>query len=499
MNARIEQLVVRAGGSRQAGILAAGIGAAALVLALSWWATRPQWVPAVAGVPLENVSEMTKRLGDAKIRHRLDTSGQAVLVSTDDLARARVALARGGMPGSGRPGMELFDQPSWGMTDFTQRINYRRALEGELERTMRTMRGVEDAQVHLAIEESQSFRRPQNKAAASVVLRLTGGHRADAEVVQGIQYLVASSVGGLESDNVMVLDDAGRLLSAPNETGSLSALSFRQLTMRRDLEAHLEQKAEALVAQIVGHQNARVQVAAEINFDRVERTTESIDPDRQVIATEQTSEIVPGPQGGAGSRTAAATYDNPRQLETFSGAVGGLRRLTVAVLVNDLDLQDGTRRPYTDAELQKIRSLVESAVGYQADRGDQVAVIGMSFAPVAPLSGGIVVGDVPPRFVTPVGWVLALVAVFIIAFLFIRGRRGRTPAATAELAPASGAAQLQPAHAHATPLAAAPAATPALPSPPAQPTPRDRVVDMIQEQPDVAIRLIRSWLQESNA
>jgi flagellar M-ring protein FliF len=466
MNARIEQLVERAGGRRQAWILAAGVGAAALVLALSWWATRPQWVPAVAGVPLENVSELTKRLSDAKIRHRLDTSGQAVLVSTDDLARARVALARGGMPGSGRPGMELFDQPSWGMTDFTQRINYRRALEGELERTMRTMRGVEDAQVHLAIEESQSFRRPQNKAAASVVLRLSGGNRADAAVVQGIQYLVASSVGGLESDNVMVLDDGGRLLSAPNETGSLSSLSFRQLAMRRELEEHLEQKAEALVAQIVGYQNARVEVAAEINFDRVERTTESIDPDRQVIATEQSSEIVPGAEGGAGSRTAAATYDNSRHLETFSGAVGGLSRLTVAVLVNDMDLQDGSRRPYTDAELQKIRSLVESAVGYQAARGDQVSVIGMSFAPVVPLSGGVVVGEIPPRFVSPLGWLLALVAVFIVAYQFIRGRRNRSAGAHAELAPVAGAPALQPAPAYATAFETAPAAVPELPSPP---------------------------------
>jgi flagellar M-ring protein FliF len=494
MMQRIDGAIERAGGRRQAGILAIGVACVLLVLSLSWWATRPEWVTAASGLPLETVTDLSKRLNDAKIRYRLDGTGQALLVTTDDLARARVALAQGGL-GGGRPGMELFDQPSWGMTDFTQRINYRRALEGELERTVRKMRGIEEAQVHLAIEETQSFRRAQVSAEASVVLRLRSGQRPDAEVVQGIQHLVASSVGGLQSGNVMVLDDAGRLLSAPNEPGSMTALTYRQLGMRRELEAHLERKAEAIVAQVVGGQNARVEVSAEINFDRVERTTESIDPEGQVIATEQSSEIVPGEQGGAGSRTTSTTYDNPRLLETFSGAIGGLSRLTVAVLVNEVEQADGERRPYTDAELEKIRTLVQSAVGYQAARGDMVSVIGMSFAPVAPLAVTPIGWDVAPQeMIRPGIWLLGLLAVFVVALKLIRALR-----VTAAAAPA-GSARGEIAKPNATaapaPIAHEPAI--ALPPPgPRPPTPRDRVVEVIEEQPDVAARLVRSWLKEA--
>src|SRR5437773_5879137 len=144
----------RIGGPRRALVLLVGLGAAALIFGVSRWASEPTWVPAFTGVPLESVGQMTDKLDQAGVKYKLERGGADIMVAATDVAKARVALARGGMPNAGRPGLELFDQPSWGMTDFTQRINYRRALEGELERTIGKMSGIESAQVHLVLHEA---------------------------------------------------------------------------------------------------------------------------------------------------------------------------------------------------------------------------------------------------------------------------------------------------------------------------------------------------------
>ncbi|HEX7239787.1 MAG TPA: flagellar basal-body MS-ring/collar protein FliF, partial [Longimicrobiaceae bacterium] len=381
--APLEQLVERVGGPRRAALVAVGAVTVLLILGLSRWATRPAYVPVFTGLSLESVGELTKKLDESGIEYRLEGGGTELNVSTEDLARARVALAAGGgLPSEGRPGLELFDQPSWGMTDFTQRINYRRALEGELERTVGKMRGIESAQVHLAIQETSGFRAAERPAEASVVLKLRGGEDPSQAVVQGISHLVASSVDGLESDKVTVVDDSGRLLSTPDDAGSAAGLTSRQLAVQREVEGYLERRAEEIVAQIVGRGNTRVRVAAAVNFDRVERTVESVDPDRQVAASEQRAEIVPGAQGGAASTTTATTYENSRSLETFSGAIGNVRRLTVAVLVNDrpAEAAGGKPLPRTAEELGRIETLVRSAVGVDGARGDAVSVVSVPFA-----------------------------------------------------------------------------------------------------------------------
>src|SRR5918912_2929763 len=157
MTESLQPLLEKVGGARRAMIIAVGVGSVALIFGLSRWATAPEWVPAYTGVPLEMVGKMTDKLDQAGIKYRLERGGADVMVATGDLARARVVLAREGLPAAGRPGLELFDQPSWGMTDFTQRVNYRRALEGELERTISKMRGIESAQVHLVLHETDGF------------------------------------------------------------------------------------------------------------------------------------------------------------------------------------------------------------------------------------------------------------------------------------------------------------------------------------------------------
>src|SRR3982751_4300515 len=145
------------GGGRRVIVLVVGVAAAGLIFAVSQWAGAPTWVPAFTGVPIESVSQMTDKLDQASVKYKLERGGADIMVAVGDLAKARVALAKGGIPMAGRPGLELFDQPSWGMTDFTQRINYRRALEGELERTIKQMSGIESANVHLVMHETGGF------------------------------------------------------------------------------------------------------------------------------------------------------------------------------------------------------------------------------------------------------------------------------------------------------------------------------------------------------
>ena len=356
----------RIGGPRRALILLVGIVAAGLIFAVAQWASAPTWVPAYVGVPVESVNQFTDKLDQAGVKYRLERGGADIMVAANDLAKARVALAKGGIPNTGRPGLELFDQPSWGMTDFTQRINYRRALEGELERTIGKMRGVDAAQVHLVLHETDGFAAQDRPTEASVVLKLKSGGDADPDVVKGIAHLVASSVEGLTSERVTIVDDAGRLLSEAEEPSSAIGLTSRQLQMQRDVEDYLRAKAEKIVAEMVGPNNLRVQVSAAMSFDQVQRTTASVDPDKQAVTAEQKAEIVPGVQGGAGQNNTSTTYENTRSTESVIAAPGAVKRLTVAVLVADRAGPAGSKvapTPRTAEELKQIETMVRSAVG----------------------------------------------------------------------------------------------------------------------------------------
>ena len=542
-------VIDRVGGPRRALILLVGLVVAGLILLVSRWATAPTWVAAFPEVPVEQSGKMTDKLTEAGVAFRLENGGSRILGQDADLAKARVTLARdGGMPNAGRPGLELFDQPSWGMTDFTQRINYRRALEGELERTIGKMQGIERAQVHVAMSETQAFRRTDRPLEASVVLQLKSGDRPAADVVQGIQHLVAASVDGLDSDHVTVVDDAGRMLTLDAEGASLAGLTSRQLALQREVEGYLEKKASDIVGQIVGPKNARIQVSAVVNFDKIERTVEAVDPDKQAVSTEQRAEITPGAQGGAASTNVATSYETTKSVETFSGAIGNVKKLTVAVLVNDrLGAASGAGAkpvpvPRTPAELARIDTLVRNAVGLDAGRGDALSVVNVAF-------DGTGVGmepDAPPtvwtrvqEFQKPIAGGVALLALVVVGLVTMKMLRGDRKA------DAGGMPTLDPAYAAAVAAAAQRAGMPgmpaltgdpevdaanqalalaaggddtpaALPAGDARPTiliapsapqetvvlheltspVRDQVVALIEQRPEAATRVLRNWLRQ---
>jgi flagellar M-ring protein FliF len=541
----LQSLLDRVGGLRRVMIIGTGLAVAGLILLASRWATAPKYVPAFQNVPMENVAKITDALTQAAIPFKLERSGSDILVTDVDFAKARVLLAKGDLlPGDGassRPDFKLFDTQAWGRTEMEQKIAYRRALEGELEKTISGMSGMTRARVSLALNEAASFRQQQKPPTASVVLYAKSGKAPGADVVQGIQHLVASSVGGIEVNNVSVLESGGRLLTQP-EDGSAAGLSSRQMTVKQEIEKELEKKARDMVENIV--------VTANLNFDKVARTTQSVDPDKQAVSVEQTAEITPGTEGGAGSTQKATSYETTKAVETYEAAVGGIKSLSVAVLVNDRPAppivaapaapakNDSTKTdstkakkdstavatatvvgptPRTPEELAKIEALVRTAVGADSARGDKVTVINESFGglPVEPPTEKVTVWQTIEKFERPAVSVIGLVLAAVVGLVAVRSLRPPAPPmpALASIGGRVAGALPLPAGSAAGAAGTAPAAL--APPPPtgegavliAKSAPRfevqvgntvlrDQTVAVVEQSPDDAARLMRVWLRE---
>lgn len=470
-------------GGRRLALVGAAVAAIVAVALLGRWAATPAYVALYTDVDLADAGKMTDALGKGGVPFRLADGGTAVMVPAGEAARARVLLARDGLPGTGRPGLELFDRPTWGMTDFTQRVTYQRALEGELARTLGTMRGVERAQVHLLLPVSSPIRRLERPAGASVVLTLAPGSTLSPESVQGITFIVSNSVEQLSPDHVAVMDDAGRVLSAPSTGGPGGGLTSRQLEVQGALEARLVARVEDLIATVVGPGRARAEVAALMSFDQVDRTVETYDPDGQVIQSEQRSESGPAEAAdAAGAQTIISNqYQNSRRVERTEGAAGTVTRLTVSVLVDEAALRARASAPGPEV----LESMVRNAVGADSARGDRVAVLVVPFdtTSVVPLAETAAAPPAPEVSVIVERWsrpAVALVAVIALLVLLVQALRL---------------------------VAAAPAAVPAAEGPaPVAAARHEGLPDRLQERlapptldrPEAAARVLRAWLAENN-
>jgi flagellar M-ring protein FliF len=482
-----------------------GLAVIAVALALLWsasrWAAGPTYVTLYRELELSSVSSITESLTKAGVSYRLENGGSEVLVPVDEVARARVLLAKDGLPANGRPGMELFDKPTWGMTDFTQRITYRRALEGELARTIGTLRGVERAQVHLALPESSPLRKLDRPAEAAVVLTVRPGAVLSPEIVQGVAYIVSNSVEQLPPQNVAVMDDTGRLLSSPADNGSAPlGLSTRQLDLQRSVEKQMADKVDGLLGTVLGPGHTRVQVAATLNFEQVEKTVESYDPDGQVLSTEQRSETTGDAAGtGAGGNQTVISnaYSNSKKVERILGATGNVSRLTVAVLVDRKALgksaPGSTPAPgVSDSILASLNGAIRNAIGFDSTRGDRLTVTAIPFevdssvlaklpAEAPPRRDMLVVAE---RFSRPTVLLVGIVAALVLG---LRLLKAPPPAAGAR---AGGA------------FAAAGPGAPALPpEEPAILTASQQLRSRVQQEstnhPSTAAQVMRAWMAES--
>jgi flagellar M-ring protein FliF len=471
-------------GNRRFLLLAVMAGLLVTALVVGRWATAPEYVALYRGLDLPQAGDITAQLDKASVAYRLTEGGTRVDVKAADAAKARVLLAKEGLPSRGRPGMELFDKPTWGMTDFTQRITYRRALEGELARTISSFQGVERAQVHLALPESSPLRRMERPAEAAVVLTLKPNASLAPDLVRGIALLVSSSVEQLSSDHVAVIDDRGELLAATDEGGAPIGLTSKQLEMQRGVETHLAAKVTELLSAVVGAGKIKTQVSARLNFAQVDRTVEEYDPEKQVLSNEQSSE---GGDADSGTNPTIVnnSYLNSRRIEK---QVGNVTRLSVSVMVDAQGL--GTN---PEDMRQRLEQVARSAVGIDSTRGDQLTVVSVPFeaSPVPQLVGKADSIAAPSNlpvmietFGRPILGLLAVLAVFILGWRALK----QQPMTLGLPAPASAGGSFSQVD---------------IPMPAVAPTPqhiqlRNRIQADSLGAPETAVKVIRAWLSEDS-
>ena len=375
--------------------------------------STPQLKLLYSDLSTSDSAAVAAKLEESQIRYEVSPDGARVLVPDSEVGRARMLLAEAGLPSGGSMGYELFDKQSgFGTTNFIQNINQVRALEGELARTSGALGPVRQARVHLVLPQRELFSRENRPSSASVFLSLAAGARLEREQILSIQSLIASAVPNLKADTVSVIDSQGNLLARGGDQDT-SLMAMKAEEMRRAYETRMTQAVEDMIGRTVGYGRVRATVTADLNFDRITTNEELFDPESQVARStqtveEQNSEKESAPQdvtvqnnlpGIAGDlfNEPATSVDGSRIEETVNyeisktirnkvSEVGEVKRLSVAVLVDGTYTTDAdgnkTYQPRTDQELEQIKQLVRSAIGYDESRGDSLDVVNMQFADV---------------------------------------------------------------------------------------------------------------------
>lgn len=334
---------------------------------------------------LEEASQITQQLQSGNYKYKLENEGRTILVDSKQLYEIRMALAREGLPRKRGIGYELFDKTNFGMTDYVQKLNARRALEGELQRTIEGLDEVKAARVHIVIPENTIFLEQQKDSKASVVIRCLPGRQLDKRQIRGIAHLVSSSVDGLEPQNISIVDYEGKLLSNPFGQDETAFASSRNMELQQNVERYLERKANQMLSSVFGHSKAFVKVSADLDFDKVEKTIENYDPEKRVIRSEERSEDTKknAPDGDQSSERSLTNYEIDKTVQHVVQEVGNVKRLTVSVAVDGkYETGEDGKKVFVKRsveELQNVEDLVKNAVGYDLARGDQIAVSALQF------------------------------------------------------------------------------------------------------------------------
>lgn len=342
------------------------------------------------------------------IPYQLKNGGKNIWIGVDKIYDTRIDLAANGLPSGGDVGFEIFDKQSFALTDYVQKVNHTRALQGELARTITSLEPVESTRVHLAIPEKRLFKNQQKNPTASVIVSLTHGRQLDPDQVQGILHLVAGSITGLLPENVKVIDSNGVVLDESDKPDNENLLSVDMLAFQQDVEYRLQMRAQDLLDTIMGKNKAMVRVTADLDFSKVEKTQELYDADEPVIRSEQLNEEsngiqttggIPGVQsnlqGSSGglasteppsiSSSRTTNYEISKTISKIVNPVGTIKSLSVSILVADRIVTDEnaettTSVPLSNEELKSIEKMVASALGIIPDRGDKINVVSMPFS-----------------------------------------------------------------------------------------------------------------------
>lgn len=405
--------------------------ALALLMGVFLWSRQPDYAVLFSNLEERDGGAIVNALTQQNIPYRFSPSGGAILVPANQVHDVRLKLAAQGLPRGGMVGFELMENQKLGVSQFHEQVNFQRALEGELARTIQAVAAVASARVHLAIPKQTAFLRDEQKPTASVLVNLHSGRRLEPTQVAGIVHLVASSVPHLANDAVSVVDQNGNLLTVKQDPLRAAGLDPTQLKYVQELEDSYIKRIEAILTPVIGDGNFKAQVTADVDFNQTEQTAETFKPnpppDQQAIRSQQSNESTtrePGPQGvpgalsnqppvpatapittppapgtpaGAGGTQAAApplssnrsstiNYEVDRTIQHTRLALGAIKRLSVAVVLNHRSETDPAGKtkttPLSDAEIKQITDLVREAMGFNAQRGDSLNVASSPFAAV---------------------------------------------------------------------------------------------------------------------
>ncbi|MFU0884460.1 flagellar basal-body MS-ring/collar protein FliF [Kluyvera sichuanensis] len=405
-------------------LMVVSAAAVAVLVAMVLWAKSPDYRTLFSNLSDQDGGAIVTQLTQMNVPYRFADNGGALEVPADKVHELRLRLAQIGLPKGGAVGFELLDQEKFGISQFSEQVNYQRALEGELARTIETLGPVKSARVHLAMPKPSLFVREQKSPSASITVNLEPGRALDEGQISAVVHLVSSAVAGLPPGNVTLVDQGGHLLTQSNTNAR--DLNDAQLKYTADVEGRVQRRIEAILGPIVGNGNVHAQVTAQLNFDNKEQTDEQYRPNgdasqaavrsRQVSESDQVGSPYPGgvpgalantpapapaapiatpPANQANGQTAAnrATTTGPRNTQRNETSnyeldrtimhtkknVGDVQRLSVAVVVNYRNLPDGKPLPLTSDQMKQIEDLTREAMGFSTTRGDTLNVVNSPF------------------------------------------------------------------------------------------------------------------------
>jgi flagellar M-ring protein FliF len=542
------------GVGRLAAMLGVGAGVVAVLVALVMFMGKEPNELLYSNLDLKEASEVTQALDQAGIKYETKGDGSTIMVPRDKVASARLMVAGKGLVSSGSIGYEIFDTSNaLGQTDFVQQLNRQRALQGELERTIKAMQGVNSVRVHLVLPKRQLFEENAEQPSAAVTIGV-GSREPSSDMVRAIQNLVSSAVPNMKAEKVAVIDQHGKTLSAPSDESLAGKMAQDR---KSEVEARIAKTVKDMIEGVLGPGKARVNVTADLDLNRVTTQEERFDPDGQVVRSESTTEAssqenknednagvtaaanVPGGQGAngfqqlgsrSGQNDSVTNYEISKSVKTTVQEPGAIKKVAVAVAIDGVsapmgkDGKPGAYTPRTAEEIQQIEELVKTAVGFDAARGDQVKVTNIKFPQPedqglekAGLLSGLDKNDIM-RF-AELG-VLAVVALLILLFAvrpFIKNLSAPAPGQMALAGPSGGPVTRLVTLSDGTqqqvvvdqsgePIAIA------------GPAPSDidqridiakiegqvkassikRVSEFVDKHPDESVAILRNWLHESN-
>lgn len=338
-----------------------------------------------SNIDVDEAAIITEHLQKSSYKYKLENNGRTISVESKQLYEIRMSLAREGLPKRSGIGYELFDKNNFGVTDYVQKLNSRRALEGEIQRTIEELDEVKSARVHIVIPEPTIFLDQKEDAKASVVVKCGSGRELTKDQIRGISYLVSSSVDGLKPQNISIVDFGGRLLSNPFGDNDEAFASSHNMELQQSVERYLENKANQFLVNVLGPSKAYVKVACNLDFDRVEQTMEKYDPESRVVRSEERIDenTKNAPDGDNQRERSLTNYEIDKTVQNIVQEIGNIKRLTISVALDGrYNIDEQGKSVYvarTSDEVQNIEDIVKNAVGYDLARGDQITVSSIQF------------------------------------------------------------------------------------------------------------------------